>query len=77
MAITAATKTADFSGFLTREQAQPIFERAARMSVVQRLAREVPLGGNGVSIPVVTGRLTAGWVSEAAAKPASSGALGL
>lgn len=77
MAITAATQTTDFSGFLNREQSQPIFERAARISVFQRLAREVPLGGNGVSIPVVTGRLTAGWVSEAAQKPASAGSLAL
>ena len=78
MAITAATTVGtDFSGFLNREQAQPIFERAARMSVFQRLAREVPLGGNGVSIPVVTGRPTAGWVSEGAAKPASSGTMTL
>jgi HK97 family phage major capsid protein len=77
MAIAAATTTGDFAGFLNREQAQPIFERAARISVAQRLAQEVPLGGNGVSVPVVTGRLTAGWVSEGAKKPASSGAVGL
>jgi HK97 family phage major capsid protein len=78
MAITAAsTLSSDFSGFLNREQAQPIFERAAKVSVFQQLAREVPLGGNGVSIPVVTGRPTAGWVSEGAAKPASSGTMTL
>lgn len=77
MAVTAATTLSGFSGFLNREQAGPIFERAAQMSVVQRLAREVPLGGNGVSIPVVTGRLTAGWVAEGAAKPASAGTMSL
>lgn len=78
MAITAATTVGtNFSGFLNREQAQPIFERAARRSVFQQLAREVPLGANGVSIPVVTGRVTAGWVSEAAAKPASAGTMTL
>lgn len=77
MAITAATLTTDFSGFLNREQAQPIFERAARISVAQRLAQEVPLGGNGVSIPVVTGRVSAGWVSEGNQKPASAGTLTL
>lgn len=77
MAITAATTTGDFAGFLNREQAQPIFERAARMSVAQRLAQEVPLGGNGVSVPVVTGRLTATWTAEGGKKGASSGALGL
>lgn len=77
MAITAATATTDFSGFLTREQAQPIFERAARISVVQRLAQEVPLGGSGVAVPVVTGRIQAGWVAEAGQKPASAGSLAL
>jgi HK97 family phage major capsid protein len=77
MAVTAATTLSGFSGFLNREQAGPIFERAAEMSVVQRLAREIPLGGNGVSVPVVTGRLTAGWVAEGAAKPAGAGTMTL
>ena len=77
MAVTAATATSDFSGFLTAHQAAPIFERAARVSVVQQLVRQVPLGANGESIPVVTGRLTAGWVDEAATKPASSGSIAL
>lgn len=77
MAITAATVTGDFSGFLSPTMAAPIFERAARTSVVQRLVRQIPLGGNGVNVPVVTGRPSAGWIAEAAAKPASSGALDL
>lgn len=77
MAVTAATSTSSFSGFITREMAQPIFERAAQQSVVMQLAREVPLGPAGVSIPVVTGKLTAGWVAEGAQKPASSGSLSL
>lgn len=77
MAITAATTTSDFSGFLSREQSAAIFERAARSSVVQSLVPQTQLGINGQSIPVVTGRLTAGWVSEGGKKPASKGALGL
>jgi len=78
MAITAATGRSGFSpSFLPPDQAGPIFERAARMSVVQQLTRQVPLGANGVNVPVVTGRLTAGWVAEAAAKPASQGTVGL
>lgn len=77
MAIAAATQTSDFSGFLTREQSAPIFEQAARESVVQRLARQVPLGINGQSIPVVTGKVSAGWVAEGATKPASSGTVAL
>jgi HK97 family phage major capsid protein len=77
VAITAATTRSDFSGFLNREQAQPIFERAARSSAVQQLAPEVPLGSEGKSIPVVTGKLTAAWVSEGAQKPASKGSMSL
>jgi len=77
MAVTAATTTSDFSGFLTREQSAPIFEEAAKASVVQRLAQQVELGFTGKSVPVVTGRMQAGWVAEGAQKPASKGAIGL
>ena len=44
---------------------------------MQRLARQIPLGINGQSIPVVTGNLTAGWVAEGAQKPASAGTMAL
>jgi HK97 family phage major capsid protein len=77
MAITAATTTSDFSGFLNREQSAAIFERAARSSAVQQLAPQIQLGAAGQSIPVVTGKLSAGWVAEGAKKPASKGALAL
>jgi HK97 family phage major capsid protein len=77
VAITAARTTGDFAGFLRPDQAAPIFDQAARVSVVQQLARRVPLGANGVEIPVVTGKMTAGWVGEAGQKPASQGAVGL
>ena len=77
MAVTAATKNSDFSGFLNRDQSAGIFDKAAQQSVVQRLARQIPLGINGQSIPVVTGNLTAGWVAEGAQKPASSGSMSL
>jgi HK97 family phage major capsid protein len=77
MAVTAATTTGSFSGFINREMAQPIFERAAQQSVVMQLANEIPLGPPGVAIPVVSGKLTAGWVAEGAQKPASSGAMTL
>lgn len=77
MAITAATTTSDFSGFLNREQSAAIFERAARSSAVQQLSPQIQLGAAGQSIPVVTGKLSAGWVAEGAQKPASKGALAL
>ena len=77
MAISAATKTTDFSGFVPAEQTGPIFERAAQTSVVQRLAREVPLGLSGTNIPVVTGRPAVSWVGEGEQKPASAGSMTL
>lgn len=77
MAITAATTTSGFSGFLNADQSGPIFEQAYRTSVVQQLGRRVPLGANGVEIPVVSTKPTAGWVAEAAAKPATQGTMAL
>ena len=77
MAITAATKLSDFSGFLNRDQSAAIFEQAAKTSVVQQLAPRVQLGANGQSIPVVTGKIGAGWVAEGAQKPASKGSMAL
>jgi HK97 family phage major capsid protein len=77
MAITAATVTGDFSGFLSPDQSGAIFERAARQSVAQQLARQIPLGINGQEIPVVTSKPTAGWVAEGGAKPATKGAMSL
>jgi HK97 family phage major capsid protein len=77
MAITAPTTTGEFAGFLRPEQAQAYFEAARRQSIVQTLARQVPLGINGQEIPVVTSKPTAGWVAEGGQKPATAGALGL
>lgn len=77
MAINDPTKTSDFSGFLDPVRAAPIFERAAQLSVVQRLAPQVQLGLGGTSIPVVTGRPQAGWVAEGAQKPTSAGTMTL
>lgn len=79
MAITAPTKTTDsqFAGFLNPEQAAAYFDEAAKVSVVQSLVRRVPLGINGQNIPVVTGKMSAGWVSEGGQKPASNAQIGL
>jgi HK97 family phage major capsid protein len=77
MAITAATKTSDFAGFLKPDQAAPYFAQARKSSTFMQLARQVPLGINGAEVPVVTSKPTAGWVAEGAQKPASKGAVGL
>lgn len=77
MAITAATTTGEFAGFLSPDKADAYFEAARRQSVVQSLARQVPLGINGVEVPVVTSKPTAGWVAEGGKKPATSGSMTL
>lgn len=77
MPITTATNRSDFAGFLRPEQAGYIFQRAARMSVVMGLAGQIPLGGEGVEIPVVTGKVRAGWIAEAGQKPATQAAIAL
>ncbi|GAY12041.1 phage major capsid protein [Pseudonocardia sp. N23] len=77
MAITAPTVTGDFSGFLNKERAAPIFDQVYRASALQQLARKVPLGLAGTEVPVVTSKPTAGWVAEAGKKPASKGGMTL
>lgn len=64
-----AMLTSDFTGLIQPEISAGIFEDAARLSVVQRLGRQVPLAGNGKTIPIITGRPTAGWVGEGESKP--------
>lgn len=77
MAITAATTTGGFAGFLPADQAADIFTQARRQSVVQQLARQVPLGISGVDIPVVTTKPTAGWTAEGGQKFTTNGAMSL
>lgn len=77
MAITAATNTGDFSGFLTPAESAGIFDQAARQSVFQQLFPRVPLGINGQKIPVVTNKPTANWVGEGEKKPATEMGMGL
>lgn len=77
MAITAATTTSQFAGFLKPDQAAAYFDQAKKASSVQQLARQVPLGINGAEVPVVTSKPTAGWVAEGAKKPATQGSLAL
>jgi HK97 family phage major capsid protein len=53
-----------------------VFEEALNRSVVMDAVRKIPLPGNGVAIPVVTGKPSAGWVSEAGRKPVSDATIG-
>lgn len=77
MAQTAATNTGQFAGFLRPNEAANYFEETRKSSIVQSLARQVPLGINGEEITVSTAKPTAGWVSEGGQKPTTEGALGV
>ena len=77
MAITAATKTSDFSGFLPPHMASGYFDEVLKKSVVQQLARKVPLSISGETVPIVTSKPVAGWVAEGDQKPTTKGTLSL
>ena len=57
---------------LPSEVSQEIWAATSQQSVVQQLVPQVSLPGSGVSIPVVTGDPTAGWVNETDEKPVSA-----
>lgn len=77
MAITAATQLSDFSGFLSPNEAAPIFDEAQRVSAFQQLFRRVPLGASGEAIPIITSKPTANWVAEGGTKPATEMGMGV
>lgn len=56
---------------LPRAIADFIFEKTEEASVMMQLAPQEPLAGEGKSIPVITGKPSAGWVSEGGRKPVS------
>lgn len=66
------------ANLLPRTLTGPIFERAAELSAIQRLARRVPLSIDATtSIPVPLDVPTADWVDEGGRKPLSSGGVGV
>lgn len=72
----APITTGDFNAALfPKSISQMIFEDVARTSIVQQLSRRVNLPDNGTTIPVTTGKPTAGWVAEGDAKPVSDAAM--
>lgn len=77
MAQTDPTLTTDFEGFLRPEIAQNYFAEARKRSTVQQLARQIPMGINGVEIPFSTAKASAAWVAEAGHKPTTESGLSL
>jgi HK97 family phage major capsid protein len=68
-------KTTDtmFSGYLDPVLAQDYFAEVAKVSIVQQIARKIPMGPSGVRIPHWTGEVTARWVAETEQKPVTKG----
>lgn len=77
MAQANPTNTGDFSGFLNPTIAQAYFDEARKRSIVQQLARQIPLGINGQEIPYSTSKASASWVSEGDTKPTTESGLAL
>lgn len=57
---------------LPNEVSAEIIQKTQEGSAVMQLARQIPLPGRGLQIPVITGDPEAEWVSETAAKPVSN-----
>lgn len=66
-----------FEGFIPPEMSAPIFQQAVRQSVAMQLVPQTPLGPTGKQFPVFTGTPAAEWVSEAGAKPISTGSVSM
>ena len=57
---------------LPAEVSQEILQKTQQQSAVMRLARQIPLPGRGVQIPVITSDPSAAWVAETGAKAVSN-----
>lgn len=68
-------KTSDtmFSGYLEPELAQDYFAEVEKVSIIQQLARRIPMGPSGVRIPHWAGNVSAKWVAEGGQKPVTKG----
>jgi HK97 family phage major capsid protein len=71
----AQTSDTIFSGYLDPEMAQDYFALTEKTSIVQQIARKVPLGPTGIKIPHWNGSVSAEWVGEAGMKPITKGSL--
>jgi HK97 family phage major capsid protein len=71
----AQTTDSMFSGFLDPVLSEDYFKIMQKSSVVQQLARQIPLGPTGVRIPHWNGDVRAKWVGEGQQKPVTKGSL--
>lgn len=73
MAITATGTQINRSNIqLPNSVSSEILQKTQEASIIMRLARQIPLPGNGVQIPVIASDPSAEWVTETGAKPVST-----
>jgi len=63
--------SAGVSALLPKEISSEIWANAVSDSLIMRTARRINLPGSGVTIPLITGDVTANWVNETDEKPVS------
>ena len=63
--------SAGVSALLPKEISSEIWANAVNDSLIMRAARRINLPGSGVTIPLITGEVTASWVNETDEKPVS------
>lgn len=67
--------TSGVAELLPKDVSTEIWANTLASSAVMQLARPISLPGRGVTIPVITGEPTAGWVDETNEKPVSRATL--
>ncbi|MDV6975331.1 phage major capsid protein [Mycobacterium intracellulare] len=65
--------TGDFSAFLKPEEAQDYFAEIEKTSIVQKIARKIPMGPTGITVPFWDGAVQANWIGETERKPITKG----
>lgn len=67
--------SAGVADLLPKEISQEIWSTATQESVIMRASRGIRLPGGGLTIPIITGDVEAGWVNETDEKPVSESAV--
>jgi HK97 family phage major capsid protein len=71
----ALTGDTMFQGYLDPVMSQDYFAEVEKTSVVQQIARKIPLGPTGVRIPHWNGDVRAKWTGEGEQKPVTKGSM--
>lgn len=69
----AYTNDSMFAGYLDPVAAGPLYDQTAKASLVQSLARRIPMGPTGVKFEDWSASISAAWVGEGQRKPVNKG----